>query len=396
MWRLSKSGRLDELIVFKFADGAFAPAGRLSFEGTGRIRSGRFVYARSWLARGGPPIDPFGLPPRRKSQPASPEEVHLAFHDAGPDGWGKGIIDMAFPSLSASMPEYLALGGLDRTGDLAFGSTPDRPETWRPSEEPLVKLPKGDDDLEAVSRAAQAVEQGDASVSHLALLVRTSADIGGARPKARLRHLGREWIAKFSAWGDTFDEPRMEAVCLDLAAAAGIETPDHELVSVAGRSVLLVARFDRDALSKPAAYLSAGTLLGEPSHAYATAKTYTDIAEVGRRIGAPNVAAAMFRRLLVNAAVRNTDDHLRNHAFIDDGAGWRLSPVFDVVPTPGRDRHVCAPAPGLSPEPGAGACRRLALRALTRRGRGDRGPGERRRAPPSRSHGRERRPESRS
>ncbi len=57
-----------------------------------------------------------------------------------------------------------------------------------------------------------------------------------------------------------------------------------------------------------------GTLLSEPAHGYATSKTYSDIASAARRIGVQDPEREMFRRLLVNAYLRNTDDHLRNHA----------------------------------------------------------------------------------
>ena len=349
MWSLSKEGRIDELVVFKVLDDAHVPAGLLKFEGNAARRIGRFAYAESYLGRPtGRPIDPIGLPLQRKWKPAHPDEVHLAFHDSGPDGWGKGVLDMAFPSLRLGMPEYLALGGPRRTGDLAYGPTPHGPQTWQPAE-PLLRLPGDSDDVEALAAAARALDEGEATADHLTLLVHTSADIGGARPKARLRHKGADWIAKFPAWGDRFDDPKLEAVCLDIAAAAGVETPGHELITVRNRSVLLVRRFDRDGAGRALGYLSAGALLNEPANSYGTSKTYADIAEVGRRIGAIKTAEEMFKRFLLNSYLHNTDDHLRNHAFLECRAGWRLSPVFDVVPCPGRERHVCAPAPGLSP-----------------------------------------------
>ncbi len=189
--------------------------------------------------------------------------------------------------------------------------------------------------------AAENYEGGEASADQLAQLFIHSSDIGGARPKARIRVSDKEWIAKFSTWDDRFDNPRAEAVCLDFAEAAGLRVPDRELRVVSGRSVLLISRFDRSSDGARLSYLSAGTLLSEPAHGYATSKTYSDIASAARRIGVQDPEREMFRRLLVNAYLRNTDDHLRNHAFIHDGAGWRLSPVFDVVPHPSGTKHVC-------------------------------------------------------
>ena len=69
--------------------------------------------------------------------------------------------------------------------------------------------------------------------------------MGGARLRAKLRHDGADWIAKFPAWGDKFDDPRLEAACLDVAEAAGILPLPPWLLDIAGRAILLVGRFDR-------------------------------------------------------------------------------------------------------------------------------------------------------
>ncbi|GJD66440.1 type II toxin-antitoxin system HipA family toxin [Methylobacterium frigidaeris] len=353
MWQTSRSGRIDRLVVFRWHVDAYVPAGELTVEGAGTTRMSRFRYARSYFALdGAQPIDPLGLPLMRKSYPAVPEEVPLAFHDAGPDGWGKEVLRRAFPRSVISMPEYLALGGTSRTGNLAFGPTPEAgPQPWMPAEEPLVELPRESDDLETLMEAAAAVDAGTGTRHHFALLFRKSADVGGARPKARLRHDGRQWIAKLPTVMDRFDDPRVEAACLDVAAAAGLPVPEHKIVAAGGRAALLVERFDRapEPDGRPYGYLSAATLLEQPSTRYGTDKTYVDIAEAARRIGVAGAATQVFARLLLNAYLHNTDDHLRNHAFIDRGGGWDLSPVFDIVPHPDVRRHVCAPAKGIGP-----------------------------------------------
>ncbi|WP_227439139.1 type II toxin-antitoxin system HipA family toxin [Methylobacterium sp. W2] len=337
--------------MFRAREGGYIPAGELTFEGGGHQRLGRFVYAASYLARSEKtPLDPIGLPLRRGSVAAAPEEVPLVFHDVGPDGWGKDVLVRAFPSLSLSMPEFLALGGLGRTGDLAFGPTPEGPATWAPGPEPLLDLPRENDDLEALMAAAAAVEAGDADGHHFKLLFRGSADVGGARPKARIRDAGRDWIAKFPAATDRFDDPRVESACLDVAEAAGLPVPERKIVEAGGRAALFVRRFDRSEEMRPYAYLSAATLLKQPSMRYGTDHTYLDIAAAAQAIGVRGAAEAMFERLILNATLHNTDDHLRNHGFLDRGGGWEIAPVFDLVPHPGQRRHVCAPARGIGPE----------------------------------------------
>jgi serine/threonine-protein kinase HipA len=351
-WQISKDGRVDRLVVFRaMADGTTVPIGELLFEGGGRVRQSRFRYAGSWMKRPGRvAIDPVGLPLLSSSAPTSstPHEVPLAFYDAGPDGWGKRVIDANYPGLTIGMGEYLALGGPNRTGDLLFGPTPDGPATWCPDGFP-VDIP-GEAELGDLLEAAMTHDDGIPNEKQLRLLLHSSADTGGARPKARIRQGGREWIAKFPASGDRFDNPRTEAACLDIARAAGMAIPDHELLSVRGKSVLLVRRFDRGKNGIRHGYISVGTLLQQPPADYSTRLTYLDIAIKAKAIGIVGAHAEIFRRLLVNSFVRNTDDHLRNMGLIRVGAEWQLAPGFDILPHFPAN-HVMAAVPGLSNTP---------------------------------------------
>lgn len=349
MWPISKDGRIDRLIVFLAHAGSPIPVGELVFEGRDR-RQSLFRYARTWLQASDAYALAPGLALRPRAVPSAPYETPLAFYDAVPDGWGKSILAQAYPQQQWGMAEYLAAAGSDRVGALRFGPAPDRlPEQFVPPGGPMVDLADGEDSLEDLLDAAMAVDEGRARNHHLHLLFRSSADLGGARPKAQFCHAGQAFLAKFPAQGDSFDEPRIEAVCLDVAQSSGITTPDHALESVAGRSVLLVRRFDRiDGFQL--GYMSAGVLMDRPPDEYATTITYADIAAKARAWGIEPCEAALFRRALFNAFIHNTDDHLRNHAFLRDGTGWHLSPVFDIVPHR-RMRMVLAAGRGIEPLP---------------------------------------------
>jgi serine/threonine-protein kinase HipA len=349
MWRVSPSGRLDGLTVFKHRNGRYVPAGELTFQGQEILRPSTFTYTQSYLeSDSAVAIDPICLPLLQHQFPGSPE-VPLACLDAGPEGWGRTVLSAAFEASTFGAAELLAAGTTARTGDLAFGASAQAgPGTYYPDQARCLISPEASSDLEALMMAAIAADEGSATQEQLALLVRASADVGGARPKVRWRDGEGEWIAKFSTWGDKFDDPRIEAVCLDVAEAAGLPVPERRLMTVSGKTVLLVWRFDRSEDGRPYSYLSMGTLLREPPGSYGTSKTYTDMAAAARSIGASDPEEQMFRRLLVNAYLHNTDDHLRNHAVINNSDGWELSPVFDVVPYLGRKRHVCAPGPGFS------------------------------------------------
>lgn len=351
MWQISKDGRIDRLIVFAQLEGQPVPVGALQFQGGGLARQSRFQYAASWLQRpDGRPLDPIGLPLRRKPTAGAPYEAPLVFYDAAPDGWGKAVLAAAFPNRSFGLAEYLAIGGGDRTGDLRFGPTPDGgPVRWVPDVPPVLTVPNGLETLESLLEAADAADAGLPRQHHLGLLVRSSADVGGARPKVRIRRGGHGWIAKFPARGDAFDEPRIEGACLALARACGIPVAEHEVMEIAGRSVLLVKRFDRSEDGRALGYLSAATILKQPPDRYRTDHTYADLAVRAREMGAEPCEEQVFRRLLFNCFIRNTDDHLRNHAFIHDGR-WRLSPAFDLVPQR-SPTLVMRPAPGRDPTP---------------------------------------------
>jgi serine/threonine-protein kinase HipA len=347
-WRTS-DGRIERLTVFAEIGGRPVPAGELVFEGRVR-RVGRFAYARSWIEARRPPLVPVDLPVRTSASSGAPHDAPLAFYDAIPDGWGQAILRRSFPAQAFGIGEYLAACGDDRTGFLRCGPAPDAPERWFPEGPTAMALAEGDEGLDDLVAAALAADRDEASPSQLRALFRASADVGGARPKARVRHQGRDWIVKLPALGDAYDEPRLEAVCLDLAKNCWIETPAFRLENIAGRSALLVERFDRID-GRRRAYMSAATLLRQPPNDYRTEASYADIAATARRAGIEPCALALFHRMIFNAFVNNTDDHLRNHGFVADpaeGMLWRLSPVFDVVPNRMRTLVLRA-APGTPP-----------------------------------------------
>jgi serine/threonine-protein kinase HipA len=158
-------------------------------------------------------------------------------------------------------------------------------------------------------------------------------------------------MAKFPALGDPFDDPRVEAVCLSLAAAAGIEVPKHDVMTVAGKSVLLVQRFDRTPAGHRIGYISAATVVEADPTAYYAPFTYFDIARRAQLAGIEPCGRQIFQRLLFDCFIHNTDGHLRNTGFTRAAGGqWKLSPAFDLsVHNP--NRLVLAPAAGMPSDP---------------------------------------------
>jgi serine/threonine-protein kinase HipA len=206
-------------------------------------------------------------------------------------------------------------------------------------------------DLDHLLEAAQRIEAGLPVPAHLQLLFAGAPSVGGARPKAVLLCDGRQWIAKFPASGDRVDVSAIEHATLQLAQQAGLDVPPSRLVDLAdGRRVLLIERFDRgtEADGFPRRHMvSALTALGR--HEMDSPDTaYADIARAIEQLGVAGQVQRdreeLFGRMVFNVLVSNDDDHLRNHAFLHDsaGGGWRLSPLYDVVPraSSSRDRFL--------------------------------------------------------
>lgn len=103
---------------------------------------------------------------------------------------------------------------------------------------------------------------------------------------------------------------------MNVAKQAGVHAAECRLDTVNGRKVLLVRRFDRDSAGDPIHYLSAASIMNPAS--------------LARRIGAED-GEQIFRRMLFNVLIGNTDDHGKNHGFLFDGSAWRMAPAFDIT-----------------------------------------------------------------
>ncbi|NGM17844.1 type II toxin-antitoxin system HipA family toxin [Eggerthellaceae bacterium zg-893] len=262
-----------------------------------------------------------------------------AFRDSSPDRWGRRLIERERRSTSeAGLPlrqldevDYLA-GVFDRTreGSLRFREPGGDFLSASPSIPPLVQLPV----LLRAARMAAADKAGHEQVKEL--LDAGSGSLGGARPKASVCDGERLLLAKFSHAGDEWDVMGWEKTALDLARAAGIETPGARLVRVGNEAALLLERFDRECSrmgGKRIAYLSGMTALGSSD---GESRDYAELAEAiaGLSKEASSELHDFFRRVTFSVALGNTDDHLRNWGFLRLRGSWTLSPLFDVNPNP--------------------------------------------------------------
>jgi serine/threonine-protein kinase HipA len=152
---------------------------------------------------------------------------------------------------------------------------------------------------------------------------------------------GSLWIAKFPSKNDEYNSGAWEKVVHDLARLCSLNVPESKLETFSKKgSTFLVKRFDREG-KRRIHFASAMTLIGKTDGASAADGTsYLELADYIRANGAEpkQDLIELWKRIVFNMAVSNTDDHLRNHGFLLMSSGWRLSPLFDVNPIPSGDR----------------------------------------------------------
>lgn len=327
------------------------PAGRLELIAReGELLTSRFQYGHRYRERAQAlDVDPVSLPLAGESviarEPVNGLPLFGAIRDAAPDAWGRRVIENRLGRAGplAEM-DYLDHAGSDRAGALDVRSQRDSPprESTLPARVDLPYL------LEAVER----IEAGEPVPAQLAHFFEGGPTLGGMRPTAVIHEGGRQFLAKFPSRSDRrFNVPAVEYATLELARACGLEVPDTRLIRLDGeRCAMLIERFDREPVKGGYArrhMVSALTMLGG-SELESPEQSYAAFAGVISARGAAAFLARdrieLFKRMVFNMLVTNTDYHLRNHAFLYDpaGHGWRLSPLYDVVPSPeiGRERFL--------------------------------------------------------
>lgn len=309
-----------------------------------------FEYDKGWLKKTGLTLTLYPeLMPYSGRQYPTGKNIFGLFADASPDRWGRVLMNKRERILAEKEgrkpsklydSDYL-LGVYDETrmGGIRFKVNPEGPflsddkETAAP---PWATLRT----LEEASRNFENDETG-LTEKWLNQLIKPGSSLGGARPKATVVDTKDQlWIAKFPSKNDENDTGAWEIVAHDLAALCGLNVPEAKLEKFSPLgSTFLIKRFDRLG-SKRVHFASAMTLLGKKDGASAAdGSSYLDIAAFIKSYGAQpkKDLIELWKRIVFNMAVTNTDDHLRNHAFILTDKGWILSPLYDVNPVPYGD-----------------------------------------------------------
>lgn len=292
------------------------------------VHGGRGIglrYGAQWLREGFALSDDLPLRPGL-FVPAERDGVVGAVDDARPDRWGERVIRKFERASRLSLLEFLLFAGDDRYGALGVSREPDRYEPWECAPAP------GFEQLADMAEVVRKVLANEAVDERQRRLVRPGASLGGARPKSLLQMDGASWLVKF-AEDDEFDAPLVEHATAELARACGIVCVRTRALPLASGHAVAVLRFDRagamrlHAISAFVALRAAGEALG-----------YPEFAQLLRRLAPAEHIAAMqhelFRRMVFNILIDNTDDHEKNHALLRRPDGrWVLAPAFDVLPT---------------------------------------------------------------
>ncbi|MED5620176.1 type II toxin-antitoxin system HipA family toxin [Ideonella sp. BN130291] len=294
------------------------------------VRSLRGVslrYSDTWLRQGFalsedlPLVSGEFLPQERDSAAG-------AVDDARPDRWGERLIRFLDKPPRLSLMEFLYFAGDERFGALGVSTSGEQYAPRRFG--PLPTLA----DTEAIHELVRKVLDNEPVPEAQKRLVSPGVTMGGARPKALIEVDGEQWVVKFSD-GDAVDSPLIEHASMTLAATAGIRSAITRPLRLADGHAVAVKRFDRQggrrihALSASVALKAAGERLGYPELAQLLRRR--GVAEGGVNV---QQMRELFRRMVFNILIDNTDDHEKNHVLlVHANQHWELSPAFDVLPS---------------------------------------------------------------
>ena len=294
------------------------------------VRSNQGVslrYAPQWLREGFAVSEDLPLIDQ-EFLPAEKAMAAGAIDDARPDRWGEQVIRFIDKPPRLSLLEFLYFAGDDRFGALGV-STSDQEYLPRRLG-PLPSLADADQIHELIRKvlANEPVPQLQKR------LISPGVTLGGARPKALLEIAGQQWVIKFSD-GDATDAPLIEHATMTLAQKAHIRVAPTRAVRLTHGHAVAIRRFDREpgarlhCLSAHVALRAAGERFG-----------YPELAQLLRRRGVTQNDVylqhmhELFRRMVFNILIDNTDDHEKNHAIVvTDAQQYLLSPAYDVLPS---------------------------------------------------------------
>lgn len=272
------------------------------------------------------------------------------FLDSMPDSWGRTLMQRReairakeegrTPRMLHDIDFLLGVYDESRMGALRFKLDMDDPflesntDTTVP---PWTSL----GELQNAVKIIEGKKKNEEIREWLLMLLAPGSSLGGARPKANFSDKEHNlWIAKFPSKNDNIDKAAWEFLAYRMALKAGINMSYSKISYISGNfNTFLTRRFDR-VKKKRIHFASAMTMTGYNEEILRDKRaSYLEIAEFLKFSGADNVEDLhqLWKRIVFNISISNTDDHLRNHGFLLTREGWKLSPAFDVNPSVDKD-----------------------------------------------------------
>jgi serine/threonine-protein kinase HipA len=315
-----------------------------AYQGKGR-KAFSFEYDKEWLQSKeqlliDPDISWYSGP-----QFANGKENFGIFMDSMPDTWGRTLMKRREAQKESPKTLYdidFLLGVYDesRMGALRFKLDKDGAFLDDDAQYPTPPWSS----VRELQHGASIIESDNDNVEiqkWLALLMAPGSSLGGTRPKANiLDDNNHPWIAKFPSKNDIIDKAKWEYLAYRLATASGIHMAESKIEKISGNyTTFFTKRFDR-LNGERIHFTSAMTMTGNHEDAIKNdTPGYLDLAEFIQYTGA-NIEEdlhQLWRRIVFNIAISNTDDHLRNHGFLLNNNGWYLSPAYDINPSIDKD-----------------------------------------------------------
>lgn len=272
------------------------------------------------------------------------------FLDSMPDSWGRTLMQRREPFRAREegreprklhdIDFLLGVHDVSRMGALRYKLDPEGPFLENDSNAatpPWTTL----NELQEAVKIIESDDNDEQIRKWILMLIAPGSSLGGARPKANFTDkLKNLWIAKFPSKNDNIDKAAWELLAYRLALKSGINMSESRITKLSGAyNTFLTKRFDR-VLDERIHFASAMTMTGNYEEALRDKNaSYLEIAEFIKYSGASNMEDLhqLWRRIVFNISVSNTDDHLRNHGFILTNKGWRLSPAYDINPSIDKD-----------------------------------------------------------
>jgi serine/threonine-protein kinase HipA len=320
--------------------GAFA----VSHSSNGRINKQQFMYEADYINHPlATEISPL-LPLSNSGVQSYPSDGHsfVGFiDDMLPDDWGKKVIARRIKKRHVT--NLMALDFIGHSSSI--GACKVTQDGEYPNWSLGLELTKANRIIEALYTGD--IDKLSQQELEYTMLVQGGSAVGGARPKMLVKDLdGNPCIIKPNEDNDKQDVAALEWASLEVCRLAGLKTAEASIyILYESIKSLLIKRFDTTHSGGRRQLVSINSLLKDQnSQCDAMYYSYEDIANCIKKYSwnVKGDLKQLFGAMLINQALGNSDDHLRNTSFISSDKGWELSPIYDVLPHwPINSEHAC-------------------------------------------------------